>query len=102
AMWRHLEDLARIFRLNAPIAAIETAGNKATGVRLADGEILAFDSVASNADVVYTYAKPLAAQPRGRAQGGKLAKKLHSMSVFVIYFGLKRQHPQLAHLTVLF
>src|SRR6202035_380417 len=85
-----------------PIAAIETAGNKATGVQLADGEVLAFDSVASNADVVHTYAKLLAAHPRGRAHGRKLAKKRHSMSLFVTYFGLKRQHPQLAHHTVLF
>jgi phytoene desaturase len=101
-MVRLFEDLGGVLRLNTPIAAIETAGNKATGVRLADGEVLAFDSVASNADVVHTYAKLLAAHPRGRAYGGKLAKKSHSMSLFVIYFGLKRQHPQLAHHTVLF
>jgi phytoene desaturase len=101
-MVRLFEELGGTVRLNAPIAAIETAGHKVTGVRLADGEVLAFDSVASNADVVHTYVSLLAAHPRGRTHGGKLAKKRHSMSLFVVYFGLKRQHPQLAHHTVLF
>jgi phytoene desaturase len=102
AMVRLFEELGGVFRANTPVVAIETNGNKATGVRLASGEVVVFDSVASNADVVHTYAKLLAAHPRGRSRGAALAKKRHSMSLFVIYFGLKRQHPQLAHHTVLF
>jgi phytoene desaturase len=102
AMVRLFEELGGVFRPNAPVVAIMTAGNRATGVRLANGEVLAFDSVASNGDVVHTYTKLLASHPRGRAYGKKLAKRRHSMSLFVIYFGLRRQHEQLAHHTVLF
>jgi phytoene desaturase len=102
AMVRLFENLGGIFRPSTPVAAIETMGNRATGVRLADGEFLPFDGIASNADLVHTYARLLAAHPRGRAFGGKMAKKRHSMSLFVTYFGLKRHHPQLAHHTVLF
>ena len=102
AMVRLFEELGGVFRPGTPIASIATTGNTATGVRLTNGELLAFDSVASNADVVHTYAKLLAAHPHGRTRGGALAKKRHSMSLFVTYFGLKRQHPQLAHHTVLF
>jgi phytoene desaturase len=102
AMVRLFEDLGGVFQPSSPVAAIETAGNKATGVRLASGEVLAFDSVASNADVVHTYTKLLSAHPRGRSRGAALAKKRYSMSLFVTYFGLKRRHPQLAHHTVLF
>jgi phytoene desaturase len=102
AMVRLFEDLGGVFRPSTAIAAIDTAGNRVTGVRLADGQVLAFDGVASNADVVHTYARLLAGHPRGRARGATLAKKRHSMSLFVTYFGLKRQHPQLAHHTVLF
>ncbi|HTW51547.1 MAG TPA: phytoene desaturase [Stellaceae bacterium] len=102
AMVQLFEDLGGVFRPGAPVAAIATKGNEATGVRLADGRILGFDAVASNADVVYTYGQLLAAHRRGRAYGGKLAKKRHSMSLFVCYFGLKRPQPQLAHHTVLF
>jgi phytoene desaturase len=101
-MVRLFEDLGGVFRPGAPVAAIETVKNRATGIRLADGTVFGFDGVASNADVVHTYGKLLAAHPRGRAKGGRLAKKRHSMSLFVTYFGLKRQHPQLAHHTVLF
>ena len=102
AMVRMFEELGGVFRPKTPVATIETTGNKATGIRLADGELLAFDSVASNADLVHTYAKLLASHPRGRTRGATLAKKRHSMSLFVTYFGLKRHHPQLAHHTVLF
>jgi phytoene desaturase len=102
AMVRLFEDLGGVFRPDTPVAAIETVENRATGVRLADGEFLAFDGIASNADLVHTYAKLLAAHPRGQAFGRKLAKKRHSMSLFVTYFGLRRHHPQLAHHTVLF
>jgi phytoene desaturase len=102
AMVQLFEDLGGIFRSRAPVAAIETTGNKATGVRLPDGQLFEFDAVASNADVVHTYRKLLAAHARGRAYGGRLANKRHSMSLFVCYFGLKRPQPQLAHHTVLF
>jgi phytoene desaturase len=102
ALVRLFEELGGVFRHNTPVAAVETAGNTATGVRLASGEVLAFDSVASNADVVHTYSKLLAAHPRGRIYGGKLAKRRHSISLFVVYFGLKQPQPQLAHHTVLF
>jgi len=102
AMMRLFVELGGVFRPGTRVAAIETEGNKATAVRLADGQRLPFDSVASNADVVHTYATLLAAHPRGGAYGGTLAKRRHSMSLFVCYFGLKRPQPQLAHHTVLF
>jgi phytoene desaturase len=101
-MVRLLQDLGARVRLGTPVAAIETTGDRATGVRLADGEVLAFDTVASNADVVHTYKTLLAGHRRGRREGAALAAKRHSMSLFVIYFGLKTQHPELAHHTVLF
>jgi phytoene desaturase len=66
------------------------------------GQTLAFDMVASNADVVHTYQRLLGQEPRGRKEGARLAAKRHSMSLFVIYFGLKRVHPEVRHHTVLF
>jgi phytoene desaturase len=101
-MVRLFEDLGGTVQLNTAVAAIEANGATVTGVRLANGEVQPFDAVASNADVVHTYQKLLADHPRGRAQGAALAGKRHSMSLFVIYFGLKTQHPDLAHHTVLF
>jgi phytoene desaturase len=101
-MVRLLRDLGATVRLDTPVASIETTGDRVTGVRLSCGEVLAFDTVASNADVVHTYKTLLAGHQRGRREGAALAGKRHSMSLFVIYFGLKSQHPDLAHHTVLF
>jgi phytoene desaturase len=101
-MVKLFEDLGGVIKIGAPVAAIETSGARATGVRLASGEVFAFDQVASNADVVHTYAKLLSNHPRGQAEGARLAQRRHSMSLFVIYFGLKRQHLDLAHHMILF
>ncbi|WP_122464810.1 phytoene desaturase [Brevundimonas lutea] len=100
-MVRLLQDLGGEVRLNAPVERITTEGGRATGV-VVGGETLAFDAVASNADVVHTYQKLLGHDPRGRDEGGRLAEKRHSMSLFVIYFGLNQVHPEVRHHTVLF
>jgi phytoene desaturase len=78
------------------------AGQRATGVRLVGGEVILADAVASNADVVHTYKALLKDHPRGRARGAALGRRRHSMSLFVIYFGLKTTHPDVAHHTVIF
>ena len=101
AMTRLFEELGGEVRLSAPVERITVAAGRATGV-VVGGEALAFDMVASNADVVHTYRHLLGEEPRGRKEGARLAATRHSMSLFVIYFGLKRQHPEIRHHTVLF
>ncbi|UCJ15466.1 phytoene desaturase [Pseudomonas sp. MM211] len=101
-MVKLFEDLGGTLELNADVAAIDTEGNRATAVRLQDGRQFAADSVASNADVVHTYANLLAKHPRGRQEGRRLKGKRFSNSLFVIHFGLKRPQPQLQHHTVCF
>ena len=102
AMVRLFEDLGGTVRLSTPVEEIETNGNRATGIVTGDGERVAHDMVASNGDVVHTYRDLLGKSPRGVKRGAQLAKKRHSMSLFVIYFGLKREHPELKHHMVLF
>ncbi|OYX33387.1 MAG: phytoene dehydrogenase [Caulobacterales bacterium 32-69-10] len=101
AMATLFQELGGELRLGSPVQQITVEGDRATGV-VVGGERLPFDMVASNADVVHTYQKLLGQQPRGRSEGGKLAARRHSMSLFVIYFGLKRTHPEIRHHTVLF
>jgi phytoene desaturase len=95
-------DIGGRIELNAPVAAIETSGGRASGVRLQDGRVFAADAVASNADVVHTYASLLGGHPRGAAEGAALGKKRFSNSLFVLYFGLDHHHSQLQHHTVCF
>ena len=96
------QDLGGTVRLSAPVARIEMAEGRATGVTLEGGETIEADMVASNADVVHTYDTLLGHTPRGRAKAKDLKSKRFSMSLFVLHFGLKAEHPQLAHHTICF
>ena len=100
-MLRYFEDMGGVVRLNAPVDRIVLTGDRASAV-VVHGESLPFDQVASNADVVHTYAKLLGHAPRGIAEGKRLQSKRFSMSLFVVHFGLSRLQPQLQHHTVCF
>ena len=101
-MVRLFQDLGGTLELNAEVAAIDVSESRATAVRATDGRRWTADCVASNADVVHTYANLLGAHPRGRDEGERLKGKRFSNSLFVIHFGLKRPQPQLQHHTVCF
>ena len=101
-MVRLLEDLGGSVQLNAEIDRIETQGEQVTALVLKDGRRQPFDQVASNADVVHTYKDMLRGTARGEANSKALEKKRFSMSLFVIYFGLNKAHPELKHHMVLF
>jgi phytoene desaturase len=88
-------------RMNAEVAKIEVVARRATGVTLTTGEFLAADIVVSNADAAWTYQKLIAAEHRTRWTNAKLAKTRYSMSLFVWYFGTKRQYPDVQHHTIL-
>ena len=99
---RLFQDLGGTLRLNAPIDEITMEGTRATGLVPTGGAREPFDAVASNADVVHTYAHLLRGHKRGQAQARRLTRKSFSMSLFVVYFGLRRNHTQLRHHTVCF
>ena len=100
-MVKLFEDLGGELRLNTEITDIKTDGDRVTGIEAADGFTLSADLVASNADVVNTYAKLLRGHKRGKAYGEALKRKSYSMSLFVIYFGLKTTHPKMKHHIIL-
>ncbi len=101
ALVRLFQDLGGQLRLDAPVERIEVQDGQARALRV-HGERLAFDQVASNADVVHTYDRLLGHTPRGLLEARRLKGKRWSMSLFVVHFGLSRPQPQLAHHTVLF
>lgn len=100
---RLFTELGGTLRLSAPVESITMAGERASGVRLASGETLAADLVASNADVVTTYKSFLGETVRGQQEARRLSAKRFSNSLFVIYFGLARDVPaDLEHHVILF
>lgn len=100
-MVRLFERLGGQVRLDSPVDEIQTEGDRVSAV-VSRGRTLPVDMVASNGDVVHTYRDLLASHPRGPSEARRLAAKRHSMSLFVIYFGLNKLHTQLAHHTVCF
>ncbi len=101
-MVKLFEDIGGTLRLNSEVARIDTENGRISGLKTVDGYQANFDAVASNADVLHTYGKLLGHHERGRRQQKTLEKRSWSMSLFVIYFGLKRVHPHLKHHMVLF
>ena len=97
-----LEELGGEIRLDSPVERIHTSNGKVTGVTTADGWHSDFDAVASNADVVHTYDALLADDTDAQREAARLKRKRYSMSLFVVYFGVKRRHTQIAHHDILF
>lgn len=98
---RLFEDLGGILRLSAPAERMIVEERRITGV-VVGGKTMRADLVASNGDVVHTYRDLLGETDRGRAEAARLMSKRHSMSLFVVYFGLRTKHSQLAHHMVCF
>ena len=95
-------DLGGQVRIGSGVRTIRADGERVTGVTTDDGWSAAFDAVASNGDIVHTYRDLLGGHPRGQAMGRSMQRRSFSPSLFVTYFGLKRQHPHVKHHTILF
>lgn len=88
-------------RCNAGVAQITVADGAANGVQLDNGEWLAADVVVSNADSAWTYRHLVAPEHRRRWTDRRIERARYSMSLFVWYFGTRRQYPDVAHHTIL-
>lgn len=102
ALVRLFEELGGTVKVSAPVAHIGLADGLARSVRTKDGWTEAFDAIASNADIVHTYETLLGHTHRGKAYAATLKRKRFSMSLFVVYFGLRGIRPELKHHTILF
>jgi phytoene desaturase len=88
-------------RCASPVRRILVRAGAACGVELAGGEAMPADIVVSNADSATTYGKLLPGLARRRWTDRRLARSRYSMSLFVWYFGTRRQYPAVGHHTLL-
>ena len=95
-------ELGGEIRLNSGVDEIVVEQGRVSSVRLQSGETIPCLLAASNADVVHTYDKLLRGNALAKRRAASLRKKRFSMSLFVIYFGLKGERRDLRHHTVLF
>lgn len=94
AMGQLFTELGGRVILNAEVdeILIEESERRASGIRLKDGSIHKADAVVSNADVAFTYLNMIPARYRRKTSDGWVKRKKYSMSLFVIYFGTKKQY----------
>lgn len=91
-----VERLGGTIRYEAPVAEITTEGDRATGVRLASGEIVPAAVTVCNADTLWAYERLLPGR-RNRKAWRNILPPRHSMGLFVWYFGTDRRYEDVAH-----
>jgi phytoene desaturase len=97
-----LAELDVPIHLRTPVERIEVGSDGAvTGVVLQNGERIETDMVVSNADPSMVYTRMIGAEHRRKHTDKAIAKKRHSMGLFVGYFGTKKQYPDLAHHSII-
>ena len=98
---RLFTDLGGKIILNAEVSKINVDAKQVTGVTIADGRKIEASSVISNADVAHTYLNLIDKKYRMKNSDRKYKKAKYSMSLFLIYFGTKKQYPNMKHHTII-
>ncbi len=86
-------------RLGAEVKGLRFSGRRATGVELADGEVLECDAAVMNADYAHAATRLLGERSLPES---KLERKKYSCSTFMLYLGVDREYPDEPHHHVLF
>jgi phytoene desaturase len=100
-MYRTIESLEQIvaglgvrFEYGLTVKQINVEGDRATGITLEDGKIMAADLVIANADLPYVYSSLLPED--GTAE--KILRKKYTSSALMFYWGVKGERsPELLH-----
>jgi phytoene desaturase len=100
---RLITELGARIHLDAEVDEILTDGRRVTGIRLADGTCHYADVIVNNGDVAFTYNRLLPKTARTAMARLRLNTMDYSMSLFVMYFGTRRQYRAqgLAHHNIL-
>ena len=100
ALCRLLAELGVGVEFGAPVDQILVEGGRVRGVRLESGRTISADLVVSNADPTRVYAKMVDPAHLRFDTPRRALKKKQSMSLFVGYFGTKKQYPNTRHHTI--
>lgn len=94
AMGRLIHELGGKIHLNSEVQSIlvDDTHKRVKGIRLADGTEHHADHIVSNADSAFTYRQMIPERYRRKYTNRKIDGMKYSMSLFVIYFGTKRQY----------
>jgi phytoene desaturase len=94
-------EIGGTIRTGAEVQEIVVRDGAAVGVRV-NGELHDADIVVSNGDVPWVYKNLIAPEHRTRRWTDRAIDRLHlSMSVFLVYVGVRKKYPQLQHHTLI-
>jgi phytoene desaturase len=100
ALGRLMEEVGVEIRLGETVERVQLDGRRATGVVVEGGRAIPADIVISNADPMHLFNEML---PRGALPASvklKMRTARLSMGLFLLYFGTRRQYPDVAHHTI--
>ncbi len=87
-------------QLGRTVQRIRVEAGAATAVELADGGVIKADLVVSNADAAHLYTSMIPKAQQAWSARLKLAAASYSMGLFVLYFGTRKNYPDVAHHTI--
>jgi len=97
---RLMQEVGINVRLNSTVDQLDVHSGRVVRAQLDDGTTLDVDQVISNVDPAHLYNKML---PPSASRVGARLKARHaqkSMGLFVLFFGSRRQYPDVAHHTI--
>jgi phytoene desaturase len=104
-----IEDLIALARemgvqvhTNCPVAEICVEKGRASGVRLASGEVIPADLVISNADLPYTYRELVPAIYRKQYTDRRLEQMQYACSGYILYLGVNKVYAHARHQALFF
>ena len=100
ALGRLMQRVGIDIQLGTTVERVSIQNGRANGVVLENGRQLKGDLIVSNADPVHLYRQMIPANTQSKAVKLKRRFAKFSMGLFVLYFGTKRQYPDVAHHTI--
>ena len=100
ALTRLMSEAGIELRLGTTVDRLVVRGGAARGAVLERGERVDADMVISNADPAYLYGRMIGHRQQSAAARLKRRTARYSMGLFVLFFGTRRQYPDVAHHTI--
>ena len=101
ALGKLFKELGGTIEVNSEVKRIEVENNKVKGVLTTSNKLYQSEIVVSNADPAFTYTKLVDAKHRKKNSDTRYERAKYSMGLVVIYFGTKKQYPELKHHTII-
>ncbi|MDA3887090.1 MAG: phytoene desaturase family protein [Candidatus Delongbacteria bacterium] len=101
-MSKAFEDLGGKIELSTSVKNVIVENGKAKGVELENGEKKLSDYTIINADFAHAMSKIVDKKDRKKYSDDSLQKKKYSCSTFMLYLGVKKEYPEIAHHSIIF